>query len=84
MCGNYFVNPPFQLIIKVLDVVTSQAFATLIALQWPNRSWYQRLQRLLVASLYDNTKQTLGLQTDEQTGGTTEKSTVETVCLQDK
>lgn len=45
-----FVNPPFRLIARVLDVVESQrAEATLIAPLWPGQPWMSRLRRLSVA-----------------------------------
>ena len=45
-----FVNPPFRLIPRVLDVVEAQrAEATLIAPLWPGQPWMARLRRLSVA-----------------------------------
>ena len=44
---NNFVNPPFSLIPRVLDVLQSQqATATLIAPWWPGQTWFPRLQRM--------------------------------------
>ncbi|KAF0298323.1 hypothetical protein FJT64_004336 [Amphibalanus amphitrite] len=45
-----FVNPPFRLIPRVLDLVEAQrAEATLIAPLWPGQPWMTRLRRLCVA-----------------------------------
>ena len=45
-----FVNPPFRMIPRVLDVVEAQrAEATLIAPMWPGQPWMPRLRRLCVA-----------------------------------
>ena len=45
-----FVNPPFRLIPRVLDVIEEQrAEATLIAPLWPGQPWMSRLRRLSVA-----------------------------------
>ena len=45
-----FVNPPFRLIPRVLDIVEAQgAEATLIAPLWPGQPWMTRLRRLSVA-----------------------------------
>ena len=47
---NNFVNPPFRLISRVLDVVEAQqADATLIAPLWPGQPWMSRLRQLCVA-----------------------------------
>ena len=46
---NNYVNPPFALIPKVLDIIQSQgAIATLIAPKWEGQFWYQRLQSMLI------------------------------------
>lgn len=46
---NNFVNPPFRLVSRVLDVVEEQhAEATLIAPMWPSQAWMSRLRRLSV------------------------------------
>ena len=46
---NNYVNPPFRLINKVLDIVVAQqAVATLIAPKWPNKPWYHKLQELSI------------------------------------
>jgi len=46
---NNYVNPPFCLISRVLDIVESQkAFATIIAPLWKAQTWYQRLKRLSI------------------------------------
>ena len=46
---NNYVNPPFRLRGKVLDlIIAQQATATLIAPRWPNRPWYQKLERLSI------------------------------------
>ena len=46
---NNYVNPPFSLIPKVLDIIQSQgATATLIAPKWEGQVWYQRLISMLV------------------------------------
>ena len=48
---NNYVNPPFRLLDKVLDVVVAQsAQATLIAPAWPAQPWFRRLQRMAVTS----------------------------------
>ena len=45
-----FVNPPFRLVARVLDVIEAQqAEATLIAPLWPGQPWMPRLRRLSVA-----------------------------------
>ena len=47
---NNWVNPPFRLIPRVLDVIEAQrAEATLIAPMWPGQSWMCRLRRLCTA-----------------------------------
>jgi len=47
---NNFVNPPFCLLDKVLDVIIAQqAVATLIAPVWPAQPWFRKLVRHLVA-----------------------------------
>ena len=47
---NNYVNPPFRLIPRVLDVVQAQqAEATLIAPYWPSQPWFGKLQSMLVA-----------------------------------
>lgn len=44
-----FVNPPFKLIPKVLNVVQSQsAVATIIAPWWPNQTWMSKLKRMAI------------------------------------
>ncbi|MES9880717.1 MAG: reverse transcriptase domain-containing protein [Sedimenticola sp.] len=44
-----FVNAPFRLIPKVIDLVQNQsASATLIAPHWPNQTWYRKLQAMSV------------------------------------
>ena len=46
---NNFVNPPFRMIEKVLDVIVKQnANATIIAPMWPAQTWFRRLQQLCV------------------------------------
>ena len=46
---NNFVNPPFRMVPRVLDVVEAQrATATLIAPLWPGQPWLDRLRRLSV------------------------------------
>ena len=46
---NNYVNPPFRMIGKVLDVIIAQqAVATIVALHWPDIPWFQRLQRILI------------------------------------
>jgi ribonuclease HI len=46
---NNFVNPPFRMIQRVLDVVQSQkAWATIIAPVWPAQPWFQTLRKLSV------------------------------------
>ena len=48
---NNFVNCPFALIPKVLQVIISQrASATLIAPYWPSQPWFPILTKLLVRS----------------------------------
>lgn len=45
-----FVNAPFRLLNKVLDVVVKQrAHATVIAPHWPNQPWFSRLKNLSVS-----------------------------------
>ncbi|XP_043192549.1 uncharacterized protein LOC122365408 [Amphibalanus amphitrite] len=47
---NNWVNPPFRLISRVLDIVEAQrAVATLIAPMWPGQPWMARLRRLSTA-----------------------------------
>ncbi len=49
-CENNYVNAPFRLLHKVMDVIESQkAFATVIAPRWTGQVWYQRLVNLSVA-----------------------------------
>ena len=48
---NNFVNPPFRLMPKVLDVISSQsAVATVIAPAWPAQPWYRRLLSMAVTN----------------------------------
>lgn len=45
-----YVNAPFRLLSRVLDVIVDQrANATIIAPHWPNQPWYQRLLALSIA-----------------------------------
>ena len=47
---NNFVNAPFRLIPRVLDLVVRQgATATLIAPWWPSQTWFHRLRQLSIA-----------------------------------
>jgi hypothetical protein len=47
---NNWVNPPFRLLNRVIDVVVQQkAYATVIAPCWPGQPWFHRLVSLLVA-----------------------------------
>ncbi|KAF0306698.1 hypothetical protein FJT64_021824 [Amphibalanus amphitrite] len=47
---NNWVNPPFRLIPRVLDIIEAQrADATLIAPMWPGQPWMARLRRLCTA-----------------------------------
>ena len=47
---NNYVNAPFFLIPRVLDVIESQrAVATVIAPFWPAQTWFSRLVRLAVS-----------------------------------
>jgi len=47
---NNFVNAPFCLIQKVIDVILDQqAFATVIAPKWQAQTWYSRLVSLSIA-----------------------------------
>ena len=50
-CENNYVNPPFHLFNRVLDVVISQrAYATVIAPKWPGQVWFSRLCQLQISS----------------------------------
>jgi hypothetical protein len=45
-----FVNPPFKLLDRIIDVVEAQrADATIIAPWWPGQVWFRRLRRMAVA-----------------------------------
>ena len=47
---NNYVNPPFALINKVLDVVTKQkCLATILTPIWKAQTWYTRLKKMSVA-----------------------------------
>ena len=47
---NNFVNPPFRLVSRVLDIVEAQqAVATLIAPFWPAQPWMARLRQMSIA-----------------------------------
>jgi hypothetical protein len=47
---NNFVNPPFRLLQKVINMIVSQkAVATIIAPVWRAQTWYKSLQALSVA-----------------------------------
>jgi hypothetical protein len=47
---NNFVNPPWRLLNKILDVVVAQgAAATIIAPRWPSQRWFYRLKALSIA-----------------------------------
>lgn len=44
---NNFINPPFCLIPRILDVIQKQrALGTLIAPLWKSKMWFQRLQKM--------------------------------------
>ena len=46
---NNFVNPPFRLLNRVLDLIIAQkAYATVIAPHWPCHPFYPKLRRLSV------------------------------------
>lgn len=46
---NNFVNAPFALLPKVLDVICQQkAFATVIAPKWEGQVWFTRLLKILI------------------------------------
>jgi hypothetical protein len=46
---NNYVNPPFRLLPKVLEVIKSQkATATIIAPYWPGQPWFHDMMKLLV------------------------------------
>ena len=46
---NNFVNPPFCLLSRVLDVVQAQgAIATVIAPAWKAKEWYQKLLKMSI------------------------------------
>ena len=46
---NNYVNPPFRLLDKILDIVVQQkADATIIAPLWPAQTWFRRLQNLTI------------------------------------
>jgi hypothetical protein len=46
---NNFVNPPFRMLDKVMDIIMKQrAWATVIAPKWTGQIWYQKLRRMLV------------------------------------
>jgi hypothetical protein len=48
--NNNYVNPPFRLLNRVVDVLIDQrAYATVIAPYWPKQPWFHRLKSLLVA-----------------------------------
>ena len=50
---NNFVNPPFRMLARVLQVVQDQqAYATVIAPLWPGQHWFQELQQLSVAPAF--------------------------------
>ena len=45
-----FVNPPFRLLNRVLDVIINQrAQATIIAPWWPSQTWFNRLLDILIS-----------------------------------
>lgn len=47
---NNFVNAPFRLLPRILDIVMQQqAIATIIAPWWPAQTWFHRLQELAIA-----------------------------------
>lgn len=48
---NNFVNAPFKLIPKILDIIVAQkADATIIAPTWPSQMWFHRLKQLAIRS----------------------------------
>ena len=48
---NNYVNPPFALIPKVLDIIQNQkAVATLIAPMWRGQPWFQRLLAMSISN----------------------------------
>jgi hypothetical protein len=48
---NNYVNPPFRLLSRVLQVIKDQkAWATVIAPYWPSQHWFNSLQGMLVAA----------------------------------
>ena len=47
---NNFVNPPFRIIPKILNIIQQQgATATLVAPRWPSKPWFQQLLRMSVS-----------------------------------
>ena len=58
---NNYVNCPFRLLPRVLDVIVQQqALATVIAPWWPSQPWFHRLKALTIAPplRIPNTRQT--------------------------
>ena len=46
---NNYVNAPFRLIPRVLDIIQDQeAYATIIAPYWEAQPWFNRLQIMLI------------------------------------
>ncbi|KAK6196318.1 hypothetical protein SNE40_001564 [Patella caerulea] len=47
---NNYVNPPFRILNKVLDVIVAQkACATVIAPKWVTKPWYQRIIQMSIS-----------------------------------
>ena len=47
---NNFVNPPFRLLGRVINlIIQTRACATIIAPRWPSQPWWPLLQQILVA-----------------------------------
>ena len=49
-CENNYVNPPFCLLSRILDVIKAQrAVATIIAPAWKAQTWYMQLKRMSIS-----------------------------------
>ncbi len=78
---NNYVNPPFRLIGKILQVIETQgAYATLIAPYWPAQSWFRKLLNAFDITTSQTTK--VGTHTGRCTDARgTKKQEMAHICL---
>ena len=74
---NNFVNPPFALIPRILNIIREQkAVATLIAPEWVGQPWYQQLTGMLTDQLSKTTNITQNDNCTRSKKGTVQKQSM--------